>query len=132
MEKQKWVKPSEHPGDWQEIRVVFGAYLTDEQVRQAGGCIGYALKAIHRGEELSEPRKIKRAGKGRITTARFGYDSTKTASDDPDVLLAFSTAARYVGEGSPIRKTDRAGAGTKGTRLCKGLGAGISVGFLVR
>ena len=131
MGKTKWVKPSEHPGDWYEIRAVFNKYLTDKEVRQAAGCVGYALKQVLHGEELSEPLKVKRDGHG-LTIVRFAYDSTKATSDDRDALEAFCVACEMVVDGSPIRKTDRAGAGTKGTRLCEGLGAGVGVGFFVR
>lgn len=134
--KRDWKTPGEHPGSWYEIRAEFGAYLTDEQVHQAAGCIGYALRQEIRGEELSEPLSIKRTKGGR-TIARFGYDSTKTRSDDPDETLAFELAAQYVREGSPVRKTNRAGVGTVGTRLCEGLGnieglSNITARFWVR
>lgn len=131
MDKVKWVKPSEHPGDWQEIRAEFGALLTDAQVYQAAGCIGYALRQVIRGEDLSEPGKTSRKGKSGKTIVRFAYDVTKTQSDDVDAGEAFELAALYVREGSPIRTTDRKGAGTRGTRLCEGIGA-VNVEFFVR
>lgn len=128
--KSEWKSIGEHPGSWYEIRVEFDAYLTDGQVLQAAGCLGYALREVIRGEELSAPGKITRKGDGK-TIARFGYDNTKTRSDDPDEARAFCLAAQYIREGSPVRKTDRAGVGTKGTRLCEGIGS-VSVAFWVR
>lgn len=127
--KASWTLPGDNPGDWQEIRVEFDRVLVDAEVWQAAGCIGYALRQQLHGEDLSEPRKIKR--KGGKTIVRFGYDSTKSRSDDPDEVAAFELAALYVQEGSPVRKTDRAGKGTAGTRLCQGLGS-VRVRFWVR
>lgn len=85
---------------------------------------------IH-GEDLSEPIRIKRK-RDRRTVAYFSYDSTKCRSDDPDEVEAICRASRYVKEGSPIRKTDRAGRGTAGTRLCQGLGDAVTALFWVR
>lgn len=127
--KASWTLPGESTGDWQEIRVEFDRSLVDAEVWQAAGCIGYALRQQLHGEDLSEPYKIKR--KGKKTIVRFGYDSTKSRSDDPDFPLAFDLAALYVSDGSPVRTTDRAGRGTAGTRLCEGLGP-VSVRFWVR
>ena len=128
--KNTWKTPGEHPGSWYEIRVEFGAYLTDKQVRAAAGCIRYALRQVLHGEELSEPQSIKRKP-GTRTIARFSYDSTKSRSDDPDDQGAFELAAQYVREGSPIRTTDRAGQGTRGTRLAEGIGP-VTARFWVR
>lgn len=128
--KETWKQVGEHPGSWYEIRAEFDAILTDSQVYQAAGCIGYALRQVLRGEELSEPVKVSRKRAGR-TVVKFGYDSTKSRSDDPDDNEAFELAARYVVEGSPIRTTDRAGAGTRGTRLAEGIGP-VTARFWVR
>ncbi|WP_394794901.1 hypothetical protein [Armatimonas sp.] len=129
--KNTWKTPGDHPGSWYEIRAEFDALLTDTQVYQAAGCIGYALRQTLHGESLSEPEKAKRTGDGR-TIVRFSYDSTKSQSDDPDDQSAFEIAGQYVREGSPLRTTNRAGANTAGTRLCEGLGANISAKFWVR
>lgn len=44
----------------------------------------------------------------------FWLDSTKSRRDD--IFDALDLLAEYLSEGTPIRKTDRAGVGTKGTR----------------
>lgn len=50
----------------------------------------------------------------------FSVDTTKIGRDDaPD---AWGEFRHWLSEGSPIRTTDRAGAGTKGTRKYAGLG----------
>ena len=128
--KSTWKNIGEHAGSWYGIRVEFDSYLTDGQVRAAAGCMGYALRQTLHGEELSEPLSIKRTRDGR-TIARFGYDSTKGRSDDPDDNAAFELATRYLIEGSPVRSTDRAGRGTRGTRLCEGIGP-VATRFWVR
>jgi len=50
-------------------------------------------------------------------------DTTKSARDDLGVALqAFEDMLpTMIDEGSSVRKTDRAGAGTKGTRLVEGM-----------
>lgn len=128
--KRSWMEPGAHPGGWQEIKVEFDRLLCDAEVFRAAGCIGYALRQTLHGESLSEPERIKRKGDGR-TIVRFSYDSTKGQADDPSDAEAFALAHRYLNEGSPVRTTDRAGAGTAGTRLCDGLGE-ITANFWVR
>jgi hypothetical protein len=128
--KRKWEKPENHPGDWYEVKAIFSVYLSDKEAWTASGCIGYALRQVLCGENLSEPLRIKRSGDGK-TSVRYGYDSTKSQRDDCHDSEAFDLAARYVVEGSPVRSTDRAGTGTKGTRLCEGVGQ-VGVEFYVR
>lgn len=50
----------------------------------------------------------------------FAVDTTKSQRDD--VADAWDTHAVWLVEGTPVRKTDKAGRGTKGTRACAGLG----------
>ena len=128
--KERWKAPGESPGRWYEIRAEFSSYLTDQEVWAAAGCLGYALRQILHGEKLSEPLRIKRTGDGR-TIARFGYDATKGRASSPDAAKAFSLASQYIQEGSPVRKTNRAGENTLGTRLCEGLGS-VAARFWVR
>lgn len=49
-------------------------------------------------------------------------DATKSASDDTGVAFErfHDQLPELLLDGSPIRKTDRAGAGTRGTRLVEG------------
>lgn len=114
--------PDAFLSDFYEIRVVIGKYLSAEEVERVAGCIGYALRQELAGEDLSDPHVIQsfRAGQ---TILLFGYDSTKSRRDDPDADAAFALCGRYIVEGTPVRTTNRAGAGTKGTRLVSGIGA---------
>jgi hypothetical protein len=127
--KADWRKPEECTS-FCEICAEFDQTLTDEEIWQASGCIGYALRECINGERLSEPLKVKRKGNGR-TVVYYFYDSSLSAYYHPDFAEAFEKAAQYVIEGSPIRKTDWAGSGTTGTRLAQGIGD-VRVRFMVR
>ena len=112
------------------LRVEFSRELTADEISRACGCIGYAFRARIRGEELSDPVVLQNTGRAG-TVVELSYDTTKTASDDPDLIAAFDDAATYIELGTPIRKTDRAGKGTKGTRLVEGLNDDTKVRFFV-
>ena len=118
---------------------------------KAAGCIGYALHEFMRARKsplaislsrvsflsddyvtLSEPViQLERDGKdGFTTTLFFDFDSSHSERSEPRAAAidAFEAAAVYIVEGSPVRKTDRAGLNTAGTRLCEGIGA-VGVSF---
>ena len=97
----------ERPGDFQEIRATFDRLLTSREALNAAGAIGYALRIYLAGEELSEPQVFLRVGD--FTELAFTYDATKARRSSPDIEEAFDEAARFIVEGSPIRKTNRAG-----------------------
>ena len=113
-----------------EIRVTVEKWLTANEIAQVSGALGYALRSTLCGEDLSEPHIIQshRAGQ---TVLLFSNDSTKSRRDDPCFHTAFSVAREFVQYGSPIRTTNRAGIGTRGTRLVSGIGA-ATVRFAVR
>jgi len=71
------------------------------------------------GEDLSEP-EVREMNHGMKLS--YYYDSTKSRRDDPDYFEAFEKALLYINEGTPVRTTNRAGIGTKGTRLVEGIG----------
>lgn len=50
----------------------------------------------------------------------FALDTTKSQRDD--VPAAWEAHRHWLIDGSPVRKTDRSGPGTRGTRACAGLG----------
>ena len=118
--------------DFGEVRVLVDRILSAGFVRRLSGCLGYALRQTICGEDVSDPTITQlRAGGVGQTVLEYGYDSTKSRRDDPDFDQAFSLAILYAREGSPIRRTDRAGWGTRGTRLVEGIGVG-GVTFAVR
>lgn len=102
-------------GDFYAIEVHLPEDAGDEERQERiGHILNYAARASHRGEGLGV------SFNGRIAT--IGHDSTKarTSSDHSDEFAR--SMADMLNEGSPVRKTDRAGAGTKGTRAVEGLG----------
>ena len=130
-------RPVEDPdafvADFDGIRVVADRLLSADEARRLSGCLGYALRQTICGEDVSDPTITHlRGDDGTGTTVlEYGYNSTKSRRDDPDFDQTFSLATQYVREGSPIRRTDRAGWGTRGTRLVEGIGVG-GVTFAVR
>lgn len=117
------------PCDWQEIRATFGRELLEGELFGASGAIGYALRIYMAGEELSLPRVV--SAPGQPTVAVYGYDSTKSRRSEADPIEALQVAVSYISEGSPIRRTNRAGVGSRGTRLVQGIGQ-VAVSFAVR
>lgn len=119
--------------DFYTLRVEFSRTLTATEISRVSGCIGYAFKARIRGEELSDPTPIFADNGSPRTILEYSYDSTKTRSDDPDFFAAFDEAETYMQLGTPIRATDRAGRGTKGTRLVEGINdPTVKVRFFVK
>lgn len=103
--------------DFYILAVTIDRALTPEEVQQVSGCIGYGLTRLA-GESLSDPvTVITRAGQ---TTITYWYDTTKARSENYGVETALADAARYIVDGTPIRRTDR--NGPAGTRLIEGIG----------
>lgn len=90
--------------------------LTDAEKRRFAGPVGYAYRATVAGEPLGEPASD--------TPYSFvvSADITKSSRDDEGMALeAFEEVLTgYIQKGSPVRKTDRSGTSTKGTRLVEG------------
>lgn len=105
------------------VAVGIGVPLNDGQQNRLAGLVGYVWRAhlnVHH---------------------RLIYD---TDPDHPDLIIfndaeapgrsdptyawtkVTDTLSEYVQHGTPVRKTDRAGAGTKGTRLVDGFGEDAS------
>lgn len=114
------------------IRVVVGKALTPDQARAVGGGIGYSFAKSVRGDaRISEPNIVaKDAGS---TTIEFTTDTRlhgRSSDQSLDFEDTFETALEYIRNGSPVRKTDREGANTKGTRLVQGIG-NVDITFYV-
>ncbi len=106
-----------YPGEPYAIRLQANRPLTDDEARHVAGAMGYAYRATVAGDPLGMPE--------RDTPYSFvvSADTTKSARDDLGMALeAFEDMMpTMIDEGSSVRKTDRAGAGTKGTRLVEGM-----------
>jgi len=106
-----------NPREPYAIRLQANRPLTDDEARHVAGAMGYAYRATVAGEPLGMPE--------RDTPYSFvvSADTTKSPRDDLGVALeAFEDMLpTMIDEGSSVRKTDRAGDGTKGTRLIDGM-----------
>lgn len=104
--------------DFSRVRVVIEGILDDRELNQAHGCVAYAFREHLRGEDFGDIEDVERADG--YTSFEAHYDSTKGRGHD--VGAAMVAACDYVFEGTPVRKTDRQGRGTAGTRLVNGIG----------
>ena len=89
--------------------------------------VGYALREVLAGESVYLVDAVEESTGRDAVLYRFSYDVTKSRRDDPDICLAFERVRQYLHEGTPVRKTNRAGEGTKGTRKFEGFGHPVSV-----
>jgi hypothetical protein len=111
---------SEKPQDGMRLDVVrldINGILDDEEVMRAAGAVGYAFRVHFQGNGLSEPIDVQR--KGGLTS--FTLESNGYQDDKDKYLDFLDDCIQYIFGGTPIRKTDRSGPGTKGTRLVNGL-----------
>jgi hypothetical protein len=129
------------PLRFEQIKLVADRRLDSEEIGLAAGCLGYALTETLRGEELPLPRVNRLKGlcgsvsqlpsSGReFTELVFDWDSSSSIRTAPDTHRAFEVASVYCQHGTPVRTTERAGAGTRGTRLVAGIDTPVS--FWVR
>lgn len=107
------------------IRLTTDRQITEDEVKEVTGALNYAMVTYVGVPELAPTRVVHGLT---YTILEYDTDSRDRRRTDPDYSEAFAEAARYIDEGSPVRKTNRAGVGTLGTRLCKGIG---SVGLKV-
>jgi hypothetical protein len=98
--------------------------LTSDEIARVSGCLGYAFTEVLRGDTLSDPEVLLQVFTASgPTVIRYEYDTDSSTRSSPDPQAALEKAAEYIMDGTPIRKTNRQGAGTQGTRLVKGIGA---------
>jgi hypothetical protein len=103
-----------------EMRIQASRPLSDAEVQKVAQLTGYQHRSTLNGEGLSDPDRCGNAA------VLVGTDNTKSSgrksmfNDFEDGLEA------TLQEGSPVRKTDRSGPGTKGTRLIEGFGKDVS------
>lgn len=110
-------RPGAAPREPYAMRFQANRPLTSSETAIVAALVGYAYRAEVRGEAMDLPAQD--------TPYSFivGADTTKSRSDDLGQALQRFEAAlpALLRDGSPVRTTDRAGAGTKGTRLVPGL-----------
>jgi hypothetical protein len=90
--------------------------LTDDDMTRMAQIVGYNYAATVAGESLDLPERDS------PYSFILGADMTKSRRDDLGIALEQfeENLPGMLCDGSPIRKTNRAGAGTKGTRLVDG------------
>jgi hypothetical protein len=99
-----------------DMRIQASRPLTDAEVQRVAQLTGYQYKSTLGGEGLSDPDRCGNA------SVLVGSDMTKAAgrkSHLDDFEDGLEDRLRY---GSEVRKTNRSGPGTQGTRLIDGLG----------
>ncbi|GGB68750.1 hypothetical protein [Deinococcus soli (ex Cha et al. 2016)] len=109
----------ETDGDFYTLGLLIERRLTADEALRAAGCLGYALAKMN-GETLGEP--VSMVFTPASTYLTFWFDSTKCHRSSYSFEEAFAEAARMIEQGTPVRTTNRAGAGTAGTRLVQGIG----------
>lgn len=111
-------RPGVYPDVPYRIAICADRDLSDADMKSMAQAIGYAYRAGVRGEPLGWPE--------RLSPRAFvvPVDATKTDSDDLGVAMERfeSSVGDIVVNGSPVRKSNRYGAGTAGTRLVEPVG----------
>lgn len=101
--------------EWTRIRVRTTSALNPEEQRQAAALLGYAFKQCHVHAHFGPVE--------RVSDHEFYLDSEWPVSYPVDLASKLRDAYdTLLVEGSPVRTTNRAGAGTAGTRLVEGFG----------
>ena len=104
------------PVEPQAIRIQTDRPLADEDVAKISQMTGYALRTAGQGEGASDPIQD--------TPYSFIVHNDTTKGGQCKNLDRFQANLHTImHHGSPVRKTDRAGAGTKGTKLIDGYGS---------
>jgi hypothetical protein len=115
-------RPGVFGGTPYAMRIQANRPLNDEEMRKMAGLMGYAYRATIAGEPIGSPM--------RDSPYSFVVSSDMTKSSRDDLGMGLEdfeeSLPRVLAEGSPIRKTNRAGAGTQGTRLVEGFGSDLT------
>jgi len=86
--------------------------ISDDEMRHLAGLVGYAYSVLA-GEGVDWP--------DRVSEDSFTLFADSTKSRNSDFSAFYDNLNSIIAEGSPIRKTNRAGEGTKGTRKVNGM-----------
>jgi hypothetical protein len=102
------------------MRIRASRPLSEVEVQKVAQLTGYHHRATLNGEGLSDPARCGNA------SVLVGTDNTKSAGRKSMFGEFEDGLEARLQEGSPVRKTDRSGPGTKGTRLIEGFGDDVS------
>lgn len=92
--------------------------LSEDEVSQVSGCIGWALSGPMAGCQLSDPLSIHDSAQE--TVIIYACDSDACYRTVPSIEESIENARNYLVEGTPIYKTNR--VGPKGSRAVEGIG----------
>ena len=123
-------KPVDSPGalagNFSEIRIIIDTrrIMSDDEITRVGRCLGHAMHMTLGRDKSDGPIE------GHhfymypcwTTVLVYRFDSSKARETDPDYGAAFDAARRIIVRGTPVRRTDKEGVGTKGTRMIQGIG----------
>ena len=103
-----------YPDQPYAMRVQFSRPVSDDEMQRAAGLVGYSLRTAGQGEPAGDP--------DRDSPYSFVISADTTKGRAYRHLDRFEeNLGNYIaGGGTPQRKTDQAGPGTKGTRLVEG------------
>lgn len=97
------------------LRIRVPKILDDEELMNAAGCIGYAVKKYSGENATGEPYEVVRLAGNTF----FNIDIYARVED---YELFMCDLENYLYLGTPVRETNRAGPNTRGTRLVVGTG----------
>ncbi|MEJ7648630.1 MAG: hypothetical protein WKF57_06185 [Nakamurella sp.] len=106
-----------YPGEPYQIMLRANRSLSDEEIKRMAQLVGYTYRSTVAGESIGDPDRT--SPEAFVVSA----DTTKSQRDDAGQAMEEfeEQLPELLQQGSPVRKTDRAGVGTKGTRLIDGL-----------
>lgn len=103
------------PMEPQAIRIQADRALDEDDLATIAQMTGYSLRTAGQGEGASDPI--------RDSPFSFNVHNDTTKGDQYMHLDRFQANLHtFIHQGTPVRKTDRGGPGTKGTRLINGYG----------
>lgn len=121
-----WVADPAEAGDVYNVAVYTS---TPQDVAQVNGLVGYHFRGrMGMGGEFYPEQEAEPSERQQQVFTYFA-DCTKSPSDDYMAHLTDGTLEDYMENGTPVRKTDKAGAGTAGTRRYAGVGSGYYIAY---
>jgi hypothetical protein len=122
-----WVAYSDPAFGLSDVYEIAVCCEDEQHAEHVAGLVGYFVQGPFAGEFSASGAMTPEDPALRYRLFCFYVDFTKSRRDDVyDVLPSLWEMLR---EGSPVRKTDRAGAGTRGTRKHEGLGGNFWLAF---
>lgn len=114
------------------IRIQLNRPLVDSEEEQIASLVGYAWKTKMRPDKWAAAVETEEVDSPYSVVLSVDLYRENPRSNEHRSLREFEeTLHEYMSEGSPIRSTEKAGAGTKGTRLLGSLAGADDLSFEV-